>query len=129
MLRYIVQHYILTADPVGSRYLSKHLNEESLSAATIRNVMSDLEEKGFITHPHTSAGRMPTDRGYRFYVDALMRIETLTQAERSVIRKNINPTAPPPVLLIGFGIYWAVIALTLYYLHYLFKQMIISKKT
>jgi heat-inducible transcriptional repressor len=99
VLRYIVQHYILTADPVGSRYLSKHLNEESLSAATIRNVMADLEEKGFISHPHTSAGRMPTDRGYRFYVDELMRIETLTQAERSVIRKNINPTAPAPVLL------------------------------
>ncbi len=99
VLRYIVQHYILTANPVGSRYLSKQLEEESVSAATIRNVMADLEEKGFITHPHTSAGRVPTDRGYRFYVDALMRIEQLSQAERSAIRKNIDPTAPPSVLM------------------------------
>jgi heat-inducible transcriptional repressor len=61
--------------------------------------MADLEEKGFISQPHTSAGRVPTDRGYRFYVDALMRIESLTQAERSAIRRNIDPSAPPPVLL------------------------------
>ena len=68
VLRYIVQHFVLTANPVGSRYLSKRLEEESLSAATIRNVMADLEEKGYITHPHTSAGRVPTDYGYRLYV-------------------------------------------------------------
>ena len=55
VLRSIVQHFILTATPVGSRFLSKRLEEASLSAATIRNVMADLEEKGYITHPHTSA--------------------------------------------------------------------------
>lgn len=91
VLRYIVQSYILTANPVGSRYLSKRLEEESLSAATLRNVMADLEEKGYITHPHTSAGRVPTDQGYRMYVDMLVRIEKLTRAERQEIARTIDP--------------------------------------
>ena len=99
VLRYIVQNYILTANPVGSRYLSKRLEEESISAATIRNTMADLEEKGFISHPHTSAGRVPTDRGYRFYVDTLVRGERLSEAERSAIRKNIDPTASTVTLM------------------------------
>ena len=99
VLRYIVQHYILTATPVGSRYLSKRLEEESISAATIRNTMADLEEKGFISHPHTSAGRVPTDRGYRIYVDALMAGEGLSDAEKKVIDSNINPSSPTPVLM------------------------------
>lgn len=99
VLRYIIQHYILTANPVGSRYLSKRLEEESISAATIRNTMADLEEKGFISHPHTSAGRVPTDRGYRFYVDTLVRSGRLSDAERTTIRKNIDPTASTPVLM------------------------------
>ena len=94
VLRYIVQHYVLTANPVGSRYLSKRLEEESLSAATIRNVMADLEEKGYITHPHTSAGRMPTDYGYRLYVDMLVRMEGLTQAEQLEIKEGIHADAP-----------------------------------
>ncbi len=73
ILRAIVHLYVLHAIPVGSRVLSKYLERESpLSPATIRNVMSDLEERDFITHPHTSAGRIPTDKGYRLYVDALM---------------------------------------------------------
>ncbi len=96
VLRYIVQHYVLTANPVGSRYLSKRLEEESLSAATIRNVMADLEEKGYITHPHTSAGRMPTDYGYRLYVDMLVRIERLTQAEQQEIREGIHTDVSHP---------------------------------
>ena len=93
VLRYIVQSYILTANPVGSRYLSKRLEEESLSAATLRNVMADLEEKGYITHPHTSAGRVPTDHGYRLYVDMLVRIEKLTRAEQHEIERQIDPHA------------------------------------
>ncbi len=99
VLRYIVQYYILTANPVGSRYLSKRFDQESISAATIRNVMADLEEKGYISHPHTSAGRVPTDRGYRFYVDCLVDIEKLTQAERTAIRRNIDPTAPTGLVM------------------------------
>ncbi|MBL7986682.1 MAG: heat-inducible transcription repressor HrcA [Chlorobi bacterium] len=99
VLRYIVQHYILTANPVGSRYLSKRLEEESISAATIRNVMADLEEKGYITHPHTSAGRVPTDIGYRLYVNGFAKTEPLTQAERASIRRQVDVTAPATVMM------------------------------
>ena len=91
VLRYIVQHYVLTATPVGSRYLSKRLEEESLSAATLRNVMADLEEKGYITHPHTSAGRMPTDIGYRLYVDMLVRIEGVSHEVQREIAERFDP--------------------------------------
>jgi heat-inducible transcriptional repressor len=71
LLRKIVAHYILSGEPVGSRTLSK-LSGESLSPATIRNVMADLEEMGYLVQPHTSAGRIPTDKGYRYYVDTLL---------------------------------------------------------
>ena len=69
ILEIIIDRYIDSAEPVGSRYVSRKLG---LSSATIRNVMSDLEEEGYITHPHTSAGRMPTDKGYRYYITTLM---------------------------------------------------------
>ena len=62
ILEMIIDRYIESAEPVGSRLISKKLG---LSSATIRNIMSDLEEEGYITHPHTSAGRVPTDKGYR----------------------------------------------------------------
>lgn len=82
VLAIIVRHYVETAEPVGSRYVAKSLG---LSSATIRNVMADLEESGFITHPHTSAGRIPTDKGYRYYIDSLMRLRTITpETVRSV---------------------------------------------
>lgn len=68
----IIKIYLETGEPVGSRTISKRL-DESLSSATIRIVMSDLEEYGYILKPHTSAGRIPSDKGYRFYVDNLMR--------------------------------------------------------
>lgn len=71
ILKIIVEAYIDTALPVGSRTISRKL-EKSLSPATVRNVMSDLEELGFLTHPHTSAGRLPTEKGYRYYIDELM---------------------------------------------------------
>ncbi|MFC2131212.1 heat-inducible transcriptional repressor HrcA [Bacteroidota bacterium] len=80
VLRRVIQLYILKASPVGSRTLSKNIKED-LSPATIRNVMSDLEELEFISHPHTSAGRIPTDKGYRFYVDSLVELESLTKNE------------------------------------------------
>ncbi|MCR4840630.1 MAG: heat-inducible transcriptional repressor HrcA [Lachnospiraceae bacterium] len=67
----IIQNYLDTGEPVGSRTISK-LEGINLSSATIRNEMSDLEELGYITQPHTSAGRVPTDKGYRFYVDLMM---------------------------------------------------------
>lgn len=74
VLEIIIRRYIETAEPVSSRYVSRRLD---LSSATIRNAMADLEDMGFITHPHTSAGRVPTDRGYRYYIDSLMRIRKI----------------------------------------------------
>jgi len=84
ILRYIVDAYMDTGEPVGSRTISKKLGL-NLSAATIRNVMADLENEGLLCAPHTSAGRMPTQKGLRFYVDGLMEIGDLTQAEREQI--------------------------------------------
>jgi len=76
VLEIIIKRYIETAEPISSRFVSRRLG---LSSATIRNVMADLEDTGFITHPHTSAGRMPTDKGYRYYIDSLMRIRKLNE--------------------------------------------------
>ena len=71
ILHAIIQTYLETGEPVGSRTISKY-SDLKLSSATIRNEMSDLEEMGYILQPHTSAGRIPSDKGYRLYVDALM---------------------------------------------------------
>lgn len=82
VLTAIVESYIETAEPVGSRCVARRLG---LSSATIRNVMADLEDMGLITHPHTSAGRIPTDRGYRYYVDSLMHVRSISgQIARSI---------------------------------------------
>lgn len=89
ILRSIVQQFILTASPVGSRYIVKKY-DIGFSPATVRNIMSDLEESGFIDHPHTSAGRVPTDKGYRFYVDSLMEIPELNQAEKGIINRSFK---------------------------------------
>ncbi|MFC1667703.1 heat-inducible transcriptional repressor HrcA, partial [Candidatus Omnitrophota bacterium] len=85
----IVDSYIETAMPVGSRAISQRLRR-TMSPATIRNVMADLEEMNLITHPHTSAGRIPTDKGYRFYVDSLLEPKHLTKEEESIISKLLN---------------------------------------
>jgi len=80
LLKTLVERYISEGQPVGSRALSRHSGLE-LSPATIRNVMADLEEMGFIASPHTSAGRVPTPRGYRFFVDSIMVVKPLEAAE------------------------------------------------
>ena len=99
ILRSIIHLYILKAAPIGSRHLAKYLEKEmNLSPATIRNVMSDLEEMQFISHPHTSAGRIPTDKGYRFYVDSLMNIEKLTGREILTLKKNLTAGISDTVL-------------------------------
>ena len=85
----IVESYIDTAMPVGSRAISQRFRW-SVSPATIRNVMADLEDTGLITHPHTSAGRVPTDKGYRFYVDSLLEPKHLTREEESLINKLLK---------------------------------------
>jgi len=91
ILMRIVRLYILKARPVGSRALAKYLeNEIKLSSATIRNVMADLEELEYISHPHTSAGRVPTDKGYRFYVDSLNDFINLDEKELSTVRDNLQ---------------------------------------
>src|SRR5215467_5536174 len=86
VLRAIVEDYVATQEPVGSRALVErhHLR---VSAATIRNDMAFLEEEGYIRQPHTSAGRVPTDRGYRLFVDKLSRIKPLSPAERRAIER------------------------------------------
>ena len=71
ILKAIIKNYLETGEPVGSRTISKYADLK-LSSATIRNEMADLEELGYIVQPHTSAGRIPTDKGYRFYVDDMM---------------------------------------------------------
>ncbi len=98
VLKYIVQTFILTATPVGSRFLSKR-SELGLSPASIRNVMADLEELGYLTHPHVSAGRIPTDKAYRFYVDALMEFCKLPESEQETIYKDLKGISDTEELL------------------------------
>ena len=89
ILEAIVQQFVLTGNAVGSRTLSKRRGGE-LSAATIRNVMADLEEKGYLNHPHTSAGRIPTTKGYRLYVDRLISLTQLSAVEKKLIETKIG---------------------------------------
>jgi len=89
ILRSIIQQFILTASPVGSRFITKKY-DIGISPATVRNIMADLEEFGFINHPHTSAGRVPTDKGYRFYVDSLMEIQRIKSSEKGIINKGLE---------------------------------------
>jgi heat-inducible transcriptional repressor len=88
IFRQIVETYLATGEPVGSRNLSRML-PISLSPASVRNVMSDLEQLGLIYAPHTSAGRLPTELGLRFFVDALMQIGDLTEADRRSIEAQV----------------------------------------
>ncbi|MRR50544.1 MAG: heat-inducible transcriptional repressor HrcA [Rhodocyclaceae bacterium] len=97
LLKTLVERYIAEGQPVGSRTLSRHSGLE-LSPATIRNVMSDLEEMGFIASPHTSAGRVPTPLGYRMFVDTLLTVKPLAQAELSEIQGAIQPDQPQRVI-------------------------------
>lgn len=88
ILRRVVETYLETGDPVGSRFLSRHL-PMALSAASIRNVMSDLEALGLIFSPHTSAGRMPTEAGLRMFVDGLLEIGDISEDERGQIERQV----------------------------------------
>lgn len=89
ILRYVIHQFILTASPVGSRNIAKKY-QLGLSPATIRNIMSDLEDSGFLDHPHTSAGRAPTDKGYRFYVDSLMDPPQILEHQKNIIETELN---------------------------------------
>ncbi len=89
LLRIVVQEYVRTAQPVGSQTLALRA-DVGVSPATIRNDLAALEAQGLLTHPHTSAGRVPTDAGYRYFVHHLMSESELTPAERSRIRKEFS---------------------------------------
>ena len=89
ILRAIIDDYIDTAEPIGSRTIARK-HELGLSSATIRNEMADLEEMGYLAQPHTSAGRVPSDKGYRLYVDQLMKLQDLTEEEINSIREAMQ---------------------------------------
>ncbi|MBS0364222.1 MAG: heat-inducible transcriptional repressor HrcA [Proteobacteria bacterium] len=89
LLRTLIESYIRDGQPVGSRALSRDSGLQ-LSSATIRNVMADLEELGFVSSPHTSAGRVPTDKGYRFFVDTLLKLQPLDEAASARIRRQFE---------------------------------------
>ena len=88
LLRILIETYIREGQPVGSRALTRESGLQ-LSSATIRNVMADLEELGFVASPHTSAGRVPTDKGYRFFVDTLLQLRPLDEAATAEIRHHV----------------------------------------
>ncbi|MDR1784478.1 MAG: heat-inducible transcriptional repressor HrcA [Endomicrobium sp.] len=87
ILSTIIHHYIKTGKPVGSNVLIEEYNI-SLSPATVRKLMADLEKEGYLTHPHTSAGRIPTDKGYRSYVDNLVKLQNFAIEEEERIRRE-----------------------------------------
>jgi heat-inducible transcriptional repressor len=89
ILKAVIDLYVKSAEPVGSRLIAQRCNL-GLSPATIRNTMQDLEERGLLQQPHTSAGRIPTDLGYRYFVDRLLRPEPLTRSESARIRGEVD---------------------------------------
>jgi heat-inducible transcriptional repressor len=91
VLEAVVHSYIQTAEPAGSQTIARRFGL-GVSPATIRNIMSELEEKGYLFHPHTSAGRIPTDRAYRIYVDAIMRLSPPSNEERNTLRSELVGT-------------------------------------
>ncbi len=98
VLKNLVETYIQQGQPVGSRTLS-NLPQLSVSSATVRNVMSELEELGLITAPHTSAGRIPTSQGYRLFVDSLVKASTLTQTVVTQLSERFQQETDPEALL------------------------------
>lgn len=90
----VIRAYVETAEPAGSRTVAKRF-QLGVSPATVRNTMADLEEKGFLYHPHTSAGRVPTDQAYRYYVNTLMRPRKLTQAQTRKLREELGDGEGP----------------------------------
>lgn len=90
LLKVLVESYISDGRPLGSRTLAK-LSELDVSPATVRNVMADLEEFGFVESPHTSAGRVPTTKGYRLFVDTMLNVQPLTTDVVSQLVENLNP--------------------------------------
>jgi heat-inducible transcriptional repressor len=97
LLKTLIERYIAEGQPIGSRTLSKYSGLD-LSPASIRNVMADLEELGFIASPHTSAGRIPTPAGYRFFVDTLLVVKQLESGEINQLEGQLHPDNPQRVI-------------------------------
>jgi heat-inducible transcriptional repressor len=100
LLRLLVESYIRDGQPVGSRTLSRDMGLQ-LSSATVRNVMADLEDLGFLSSPHTSAGRIPTDKGYRFFVDTLLKLRPLEETAVVEIQRGLGQVADDPKALVA----------------------------
>jgi heat-inducible transcriptional repressor len=100
LLRVLVESYIRDGQPVGSRNLSRE-SGLAVSAATVRNVMADLEEYGFVASPHTSAGRIPTDKGYRFFVDTLLKVQPLDGEAVLSLRRQLDAAQDGPKSLVA----------------------------
>lgn len=98
LLKLLIERYIRTGQPVGSRILARD-DGLALSPATVRNVMADLEEQGYLYSPHTSAGRVPTARGYRVFVDALLHTRPVRQHELAQLSQRLDPDQPIDALL------------------------------
>ena len=98
VLRHIVEDYIATAEPVGSRTISKKMGQ-ALSPATIRNIMADLEEAGYLAQPHTSAGRVPTGAGFRYYIDHLLSRQSLARGEMDQLHRAGEGSGPADELV------------------------------
>ncbi len=96
LLKALIETYLVEGEPVGSRLLSKRYGAEALSSATIRNVLSDLEEEAFLVQPHTSAGRVPTERAYRYYVNRWVRPVEPDGAAEQRLRASIEGGPPDP---------------------------------
>src|SRR5881392_4165882 len=99
VLEAVIETYVQTAEPAGSRTIAQR-HQLGLSPATIRNTMSDLEAKGFLYHPHTSAGRIPTDRAYRVYVDAMVRSTSPDSAAREHLEVELTAAASASEVLL-----------------------------
>ena len=96
ILQAIIADFIRTAEPVGSRTISRNY-DLGVSPATVRNEMSDLEELGYLSHPHTSSGRVPSEKAYRLYVNELMKKRELTSEEKDAIASR------PAIRKVGFS--------------------------
>ena len=89
VLESVVHFYVETAEPAGSQTIARRYGL-GVSPATVRGIMSELEDKGYLYHPHTSAGRIPTDRAYRFFVDEMIRPAILTDLEREALNRELD---------------------------------------
>ena len=98
LLKLLVECYIRDGQPVGSKTLAEK-GSLTMSSATIRNIMSDLEDAGFINSPHTSSGRVPTDKGYRFFVDGLLNTKSFADFDHNLLVDQLSPCSDTKSLI------------------------------